>query len=92
MAKPLHPICIKCELEMRPHTNGVTIVTMAYSPPQPYEAYTGDLAECPKCKQQAVSDGSFGRNASWMNGDLQPPPDIEKDDVFPVWDKKNTSP
>lgn len=85
MSKPIYPICVECNLSMHPHTNGVMMLLMAYSPPQPYEAYRGDLVECPKCGTQVISDGSLSDNI-WRNGDTAPAPDTDKDDVYPVWE------
>ena len=31
MSQPTLPICVKCNLEMRPDTNGVTVLLMAYN-------------------------------------------------------------
>lgn len=85
MSKPIYPICVRCNLPMHPHINGVTILLMAYSPPQPYEAYSGDLVKCPKCGTQVISDGSLSHNI-WRNGDTEPAPDTSKDNVYPVWE------
>lgn len=83
MSQPTLPICVKCNLEMRPDTNGVTVLLMAYDPPQPYEAYGADLVKCPNCDMQVITGAAY--NAFWMHFHDEPGPDIAKEDVFPVY-------
>lgn len=90
MSTPTLPICVKCNLEMRPDKNGVTILLMAYTPPQPYEAYDADLVKCPKCGVQIIVGKAH--NAFWMHFHKEPTPDITQPDVFPVYEKIKDSP
>ena len=86
MSVPTLPICVKCNLKMKPDTNGVTVLLMAYDPPQPYEAYAADLVKCPNCGIQVIAGYAF--NANWRNhNDEGPPPDVANEKVFPVYEK-----
>ena len=55
------PVCPKCEVEMYPETNGVTVVTHAHNPPVPYEAYMADLWKCRICGSEVVT--GYSQNA-----------------------------
>ena len=90
MSQPILPICVKCNLEMRPDTNGVTVLLMAYDPPQPYEAYDADLVKCPNCDMQVVVGTAY--NAFWRHLDGEPTPDIAKENVFPVYENVKSLP
>ncbi len=52
------PVCVKCNCELWPKTNGVGVLDMANF--SPYELYAADLWKCPKCGLEVV--GGFGRN------------------------------
>lgn len=47
-------VCKKCEIELRPETNGVKVVEMFQDPPQPYQIWDADLWKCPKCGLEVV--------------------------------------
>ena len=53
------PVCVKCEVDMRPEMNGVGLLDMAdYGPVKVWDA---DLWKCPKCGIEVVA--GFGSNA-----------------------------
>ena len=53
------PVCVKCQTEMRPETNGVGLLDMAsYGP---YKVWDADLYKCPTCSYEIVV--GFGTNA-----------------------------
>jgi len=81
MSQPILPICVRCNIEMRPDTNGVTALLMAYDPPQPYEAYDADLVKCPNCGLQVIV--GCATQAFWMHFYDAPTPDSK---VFPVYE------
>lgn len=65
-------ICANCQTQFRIKKNGVLAVDMFDRPERPYEAYTGDLWECPGCGARIVA--GFGElpvaahyNADRMN-------------------------
>ena len=89
MAKPILPICVKCNVSMFPKKNGATALLMAYNPPEPYEAYSADLLECPRCHYQVLS-GYGGVN--WHNFNTRRKvPNIEDQYVFPVYESSMTA-
>ena len=61
------PICVKCNVQIKPKTNGVYVIEMAYEPPAPYKVWHADLVECPKCKVQVIQ--GFGNRALAVRGD-----------------------
>lgn len=52
-------VCVNCQTRLRIKRNGILTVDMFQDPPEPYEAFTGDLWECPGCKAQIVA--GFGQ-------------------------------
>lgn len=65
------PVCVKCDCELRPETNGVGVLDMVergreqgkdatFVHYEPYELYDADLWKCPKCGMEVV--GGFGYN------------------------------
>ena len=55
MARPTHPICCKCHIEMITDRQGVVLVTYFREPPVPYETYNADRYRCPKCGAMVVA-------------------------------------
>ena len=55
------PICVKCEIEMRPEENDVRVIEWFSEPPQPYKIWCADVWMCPKCKTKIVV--GFGQGA-----------------------------
>ncbi len=53
------PVCVKCNLSMRPFKNGTAVEVMSVEI-GPYQLYSGDCYECPDCKTQVVV--GFGRH------------------------------
>lgn len=51
------PICVPCKVQMKVRKNGVDLELMAGS--NPYQIWSGDLYECPRCSVQIVS--GFGK-------------------------------
>lgn len=43
------PICSPCQIGMRPHHNGVTVIETAHNPPVPYRLWCADEWMCPVC-------------------------------------------
>ncbi|MCJ7829346.1 MAG: hypothetical protein MUP81_06370 [Dehalococcoidia bacterium] len=70
------PVCVKCEVELRPKKNGVGCLDYAYWGEEKKEErcqiWDADLWECPKCGYQIVE--GFGVN----------PIDIHSNQSFPV--------
>ena len=52
------PVCVKCNCELRPETNGVGVLDMNDN--GAYELYDADLWKCPRCGMEVV--GGFGYN------------------------------
>jgi hypothetical protein len=46
-------ICINCQCELKPETNGVIVVEMASF--GPYKVWSADLLKCPGCGVEIVS-------------------------------------
>jgi hypothetical protein len=42
-------ICVKCEIDLVPHINGIVIIDMAYDPPEPQAVINSDMWTCPVC-------------------------------------------
>jgi len=53
-------VCEKCRTQLRVKRNGVLVVDMFQTPPEPYEIREGDLWECPGCNARIVA--GFGLN------------------------------
>lgn len=51
------PVCVKCECELRPETNGFGVIDM-FQPktpePIPYKIWDADKFKCPKCDIEIV--------------------------------------
>ncbi len=45
-------VCVKCQVELRPHTNGIAAIMMASF--GPYKMWMADKWECPVCKWQGI--------------------------------------
>ena len=50
------PVCVKCNRELHPETNGVGVLDKADG--RAYELYDADLWKCPGCGMEVV--GGFG--------------------------------
>ena len=48
------PICVKCQIEYRPETNGVVAEEMATGLGS-YKIWSGDLWKCPICEHLIIS-------------------------------------
>lgn len=48
------PVCPTCQLGMKPETNGVMVIEVAYNPPTPYKIWNADEWKCPKCYQRVI--------------------------------------
>ena len=46
------PVCVKCEVELRPKKNGVGLLD--YADFGEYQIWDADLWECPRCNYQIV--------------------------------------
>jgi hypothetical protein len=46
-------VCVKCQIELRPSVNGVTVIEMASF--GPYKVWAADEWECPGCGQKIIS-------------------------------------
>lgn len=47
------PVCVKCQVEMRPEKSGVGLLDMAsYGP---YKLWESDLYKCPKCGCEIIT-------------------------------------
>lgn len=44
-----NPICVRCQIEMKSHKNGVIVVDYAYTPAKPIKLWMADEWACPKC-------------------------------------------
>lgn len=53
MSKPGFPICVKCQVEYRPKTNGINVELMADF--GSFELYKADKVECPGCGHQIIT-------------------------------------
>ena len=68
------PVCVKCEVEMRPEKNDVGVLDMADF--GPYKLWSADKYKCPKCGYEIVVgfgddriaehyEDSFERSIKW---------------------------
>lgn len=48
-----NPVCVKCQLEMRPKLNGVGLLELA-TPNRPYQIWSSDLFKCPRCNYEIL--------------------------------------
>ena len=53
------PVCVKCQVEMRPEKNGVGVLDMADF--GSYKIWDADKWKCPKCNHEIVV--GFGQRA-----------------------------
>lgn len=51
------PVCVKCQIEMRPEKNGVGVLDMADF--GPYALWEADLWKCPSCSYEILT--GFGQ-------------------------------
>ena len=47
-----NPVCAKCQVEMRPETNGIGVLDMADF--GPYQLWQADLWKCPVCGNEII--------------------------------------
>lgn len=78
-------VCVKCQVELRPKTNGITAVEMASF--GPYKIWAADTWECPVCHWVGI----LGFSASPIAEHFQPHFAEElskaKDHVIKFWDQ-----
>ena len=55
------PICVKCEIEMRPEENDVRVINWFSLPPEPDTIWCADVWKCPICGVKIVC--GFGHAA-----------------------------
>ena len=61
------PVCVKCEVDLRPETNGVKVLDHANF--GPYKLWDADLWKCPICEIQVVIGfGSLPLSEHYKNG------------------------
>lgn len=48
-------VCVECEKEYKPHRNGVYLVEMFNTPPQPYKVWHSDMWQCRNCGNRVIS-------------------------------------
>ena len=53
------PVCVKCQVEMRPEKNGIGVLDMADF--GPYKIWDADKWKCPKCAIEVII--GFGQQA-----------------------------
>jgi len=53
------PVCVKCQVEMRPEKNGVGVLDMANF--GPYKIWEADKWRCPECGYEVIA--GFGKEA-----------------------------
>ena len=58
-------VCVRCQCEFRPETNGTTVVEMAQS--EPYKVWHADTWKCPGCGVEVVS--GFAQKPLIQQGD-----------------------
>lgn len=70
------PVCVTCGVRMNRARSGVTVVVEEYlDPPEPYQAWSGDLFECPGCGARIVAD--FGSKPTWHVSEGTKPPEAD---------------
>lgn len=47
-------VCVKCQIELRPHENGIVALSMASF--GAYELYEADVWHCPQCGWKGILD------------------------------------
>lgn len=61
------PVCVKCQVELRPEKTGVTLVDMFQKPPKPYSIWSADKWKCPICGYEVVI--GFGASPLYVHSD-----------------------
>ncbi len=56
-------VCVKCQCELRPETNGTVVIEMAQE--KPYKVWKADTWKCPGCGVEVV--GGFGQKPFMEN-------------------------
>lgn len=46
-------VCVKCQRQLRPETNGATVID--YASFGPYKVWDADIWKCPECGQKIVA-------------------------------------
>ena len=59
MSSKILPICCACGLNMSIHTQGVTVVEMAFNPPSPYCMISADEYVCQNCGIKVIGHLAF---------------------------------
>ena len=62
------PVCIKCQVNMRPHFNGTYLIDMAFDPPKPYKIWSADIWDCQNCNYKIVKGFSNGYDEHFQEG------------------------
>jgi hypothetical protein len=52
MSHSHRPVCVKCQIELRPQRNGVGVLDMAKD--EPYQLCEADMYRCPGCGFEVV--------------------------------------
>lgn len=48
-------VCIKCELQLKPETNGVVVSELFMDDTQVYKVWEADLWKCPGCGMEVIA-------------------------------------
>ena len=48
-------VCIKCELQLKPETNGVVVSELFMNDTQVYKVWEADLWKCPGCGMEVIA-------------------------------------
>lgn len=63
------PVCVKCEIEMRPKKNAVMLEVMTDE--RPYQVYSADLWECVECHAEVVVGVARNPRLEWWEDGYQ---------------------
>ena len=64
-------VCVKCEVELKPRTNGVLIQEMFQNNTKTYKLWMADLWQCPKCLTQIVAGFANHPLMEHFQGDIE---------------------
>ncbi len=62
-------ICVKCQIELRAHENGIVALSMATF--GPYELYLADIWRCPQCGWQGIFSNADPFSARHQDADFE---------------------
>jgi predicted RNA-binding Zn-ribbon protein involved in translation (DUF1610 family) len=63
-------VCVNCEIELKPETNGVVVAEMMKEDTEIYKLWMADLYKCPQCGVEIVLGFSSNPLMEHFEGDI----------------------